>query len=447
MARQVRRLTAADVKSAGVGMHADGAGLYLRVTNGPDGAIYRSWIYRYAVAQTVVRKNGKARQRERQMGLGPCDASTIATATASLALARRLTAKAYEDRRLGNDPINKRAAARKVIILTPATKTFDRAADDYIAQFERGWKSEQHRAQWVQSLAKYVSPYIGSKPVDEITTDDVVLILTKIWHRIPETASRIRGRIETVLDFAGMNGSNPARWQGHLEHKFPRLGKKRAGHYAALPYSKAAEFVTKLRADPSPTARALEFIALTATRRSEVLGIPGDRKNPGMTWGEVNLDAATWTVAGRRMKAGREHVVPLSAPALTILRGLERGADGDKVFAVSPEAAWRLVRQLCPGASVHGLRSTFRDWAGNLTFHSREVIEESLAHTLGAVEGAYKRVAMMLKRRKLMADWAQFLSRPYAEAEAEFRAVIEADDKAAQHARSGENVIPLSRIA
>jgi integrase len=425
MARHIiHRLTAAAVKSAEPGMHADGAGLYLRVTKGADGTLHRSWIYRYAVAETVISKTGKRRQRERQMGTGACDASTLSTAASSLALARKLATQARESRALGQDPIEKRAKARKVVTIAPAAQTFDAAADKYLASFEREWKSEAHRTQWISTLATYVSPSIGSKPADQITTDDVVGILAPIWARIPETASRIRGRIETVLDFAGMNGRNPARWQGHLEHKFPARNRKRAGHHAALPYEHAAEFMAKLRDNESVTARALEFIALTAARRSEVLGIPGDLKNLGITWGDIDLDAALWTVPAWRMKAGAQHIVPLSKPALTILRALERGADDDKVFDVNPEAVWRLMRQLRPGETVHGLRSSFRDWAGNLTDHSREAIEESLAHTIGAVEGAYRRRAMLTKRAALMADWARFLARPYAETLAEWEKTL-----------------------
>jgi integrase len=231
--------------------------------------------------------------------------------------------------------------------------TFDQAANEYIAKFERRWKSE-HRTQWVKSLDTYVSPFIDSKPVNEITSDDVVGLLNKIWPRIPETASRVRGRIETVLDYAGMNGSNPARWQGHLEHRFPARDRKRAAHHAALPYEQAADFMAKLREDNSATARALEFIALTAARRSEVLGIPGDLKNRGATWAEIDMAAALWIVPGTRMKAEIKHIVPLCESALTILRKLARGADDDKVFAVTPEAVWQLMRQLRPGETVHG---------------------------------------------------------------------------------------------
>ena len=251
----VHRLTAAAVKSAGKGMHADGAGLYLRVVETEDGEKRRSWIYRYAVAETLISKTGKPRQRERQMGLGACNASTLSSAASSLALARKLATKAYESRRLGEDPIDQRAKARKVVVnitTNKVTPTFDEMADRYIANHERGWKSDHHRSQWIGSLVNYVSPVIGSKPVDAITTEDVANVLDPIWPRIPETASRIRGRIETVLDFAGMNGNNPARWQGNLEHRYPKRNKKRAGHHAALPYEQTAEFMTKLRDDPAP---------------------------------------------------------------------------------------------------------------------------------------------------------------------------------------------------
>jgi hypothetical protein len=219
-------------------MHVDGAGLSLRVAKGPDGAIYRSWIYRYSVAETVVSASGKSRQRERQMGLGPCDASTIATATASLALARKLAAKTSEDRRLGDDPINKRTAARKAVIIVTTAPTFGKAADDYIAKFECRSKSEQHRTQWIKSLEAHVLPIIGRKPVDTITTDDMITILNPIWHRIPETASRVRGRIETVLDLAGLNGSTRPGGRATSNTNSPHATKSEPATMPPCPTSK-----------------------------------------------------------------------------------------------------------------------------------------------------------------------------------------------------------------
>jgi integrase len=272
------------------------------------------------------------------------------------------------------------------------------------------------------TLRAYAGPHLGALPVAEVETAHVVAALRPLWHERPETASRLRGRIEAVLDFAAVHGwregANPARWRGHLDKLFPRRGKVRpVEHHAALPWAEAGAFMAALRAREGLAARALEFAVLTAARSGEVLGA---------RWPEIDLDAAVWTVPKARMKAGREHRVPLAPAAVAVLRDLLplRTAADALVFpgqrdlrALSINAMTKVLRRMGRGElTVHGFRSTFRDWAGEDTRHPREVVEAALAHRVGdKAEQAYARGDLFAKRRRLMEDWAEHCAKSPAE--------------------------------
>jgi integrase len=272
-----------------------------------------------------------------------------------------------------------------------------------------GFRNEKHKAQWKTTLETYATP-LRAKPVDSIATDDVLAILQPIWTTKSVTASRVRGRIEKVLDAAKAKGyrqgENPARWRGHLDHLLPKQSKLRRGHHPALPYQDVAVFVGRLRESDSLAARALELCILTAARSGEILG---------MRWSEINLDERVWTLPPDRMKAGREHRVPLSERAVAILRQLAETRTGDFVFQgqrkdrpmAHTAMNMTLFRMKADTITVHGFRSSFRDWAGNETPYPRDLIETALAHVVGdAAEQAYRRSDALEKRRALMETWA-----------------------------------------
>jgi integrase len=274
-----------------------------------------------------------------------------------------------------------------------------------------GFRNEKHKAQWKSTLATYAAP-LKDKPVDTIGTDDVLAVLKPIWTTKPETASRVRGRIEKVLDAAKAKGfrqgENPARWRGHLDHLLPRQSKLARRHHAAMPYERVAAFIGELRQRESVAAPALEFCILTAARTGEVLGA---------RWSEIDLDKRVWTLPPDRMKAGREHRVPLSDRAMSILRKLQEAKSGDFVFPgqvrnkpLSNVAMDMVIRRLKPeNVTVHGFRSSFRDWAGNVSSFPREIVETALAHVIGdKAEQAYRRSDALDKRRKLMEAWAAY---------------------------------------
>jgi integrase len=284
-------------------------------------------------------------------------------------------------------------------------------ADDVRRSLSLGFRNEKHKAQWKSTLENYAAP-LRPKPVDIIGTDDVLTVLKPIWTIKPETASRIRGRIEKVLDAAKAkgfrSGENPARWRGHLDHLLPRPSKLSRGHHAAMPYEEVANFIAKLRTREATAALALELCILTAARSGEILG---------MRWSEIDFDNKVWTVPANRMKAGREHRVPLSSPATAILRHLERMKIGDLVFPgqtrgkpLSNMAMQMMLRRMkIDYATVHGFRSSFRDWAGNVSNFPRELIETALAHVIGdKAEQAYRRSDALEKRRLLMDEWAAY---------------------------------------
>jgi integrase len=405
MARGIYRLTATRVKNAQPGkrrdgtprahVYADGGGLYLQVTPG-SGRTSKSWIYRYASA------TGK----ERFMGLGSLD-------TVSLAEARE---KATECRRLrerGIDPIDAKDAQRASAAVERAkAMTFDQCAEQYITAHRAGWRNPRHLSQWKNTLATYVSPVFGSLPVGSIGVALVIKVLEPIWPTKPETASRIRGRIESVLDWAAARGfrdtDNPARWKGRLENLLPRRSKVRAvQHHAALPYVEISDFMRALRERDAVAARALEFAVLTAARRGEVIGAK---------WSEIDLKTKMWTVPGDRMKGGREHRVPLSDPAVAVLQRMLAVRENDYVFpgeqrtTLSNMALPRVLQRMGRGdLTAHGFRSTFRDWAAERTNFPNEVVEMALAHAIGnKAEAAYRRGDLFEKRRKLMDAWAAY---------------------------------------
>jgi len=392
MARAINMMSARKVATLSAsGRHADGGGLYLRIT--PAGA--KSWVFMTA-----------AGGKRTEIGLG-------AASAVGLAAARQVAADMREAIALGHDP---RAVIAKGKIVEPMPMpTFGAFAEEYIASVEAGWKNPTHRQQWRSSLRDHAGP-LNTKTLSEITTDDVLAALRPIWMSKPETASRVRGRIERVLDAARAHGHlprdapNPARLKGHLDFLLPKQPSLTRGHHAALPYGETAAFMTQLRQRSALAARCLEFTILTAARSGEALGA---------TWSEIDLEARLWTVPRERMKAGQEHTVPLSASAIALLQSLQTNESqpADRVFTVggshrSNMAMAMLLRRMGFGhVTTHGFRSTFRDWAGDCTSHPREIIEGALAHTIqNKAEKAYRRGTAIDRRRVLMNDWSAFLA-------------------------------------
>jgi integrase len=384
VARALHRLTALGVSKAKTrGLYSDGGGLALQVSK--DGA--RSWVFRFML-------NG----RERCMGLGSLNAVSLAKARQKAASARELLAD-------GKDPIETKHALRAS--LAPVM-TFTRAAEEFIAAHRSGWRSEKHATQWRRSLATLAQPLVGALPVQDINTDHVIAVLSPLWRDKHVTASRLRGRIENILDWATArrlrSGDNPARWKGHLEYLLPGRARN-VEHFAALAYAKLPVFMVALRKQEGTAARALELLILTAARMSEATGARME---------EIDLVAAVWTIGSERMKAGRSHRVPLSPPAIEIIR--RSGSDAGFVFPgakrgkpISRMALPLQLKRMGIDCTVHGFRSTFRDWAAERTDFPNEVIEMALAHTIRSkVEAAYRRGDLLEKRRVLMGEWAAF---------------------------------------
>src|SRR5262245_4590913 len=394
MVRTTGRLTALKVARAKrPGMYADGGGLYLQVTEG--GA---SWIYRYML-------NGRAHE----MGLGPLALYGLSEARAKALDARRL-------RHEGVDPIEARRAARAQQRLDAAKAiTFMECAEAYIKAHSAGWRNGKHAAQWSATLATYAEPIIGNLSVQAIDTALVLKVLEPIWTAKSETAGRVRGRIESILDWATAReyrqGENPARWRGHLDKLLPARGKVRnVVHHAALPYAELPGFLIELREQEGIAARSLEFAILTAARTGETIFA---------RWSELNLLDKTWTVPAARMKARREHRVPLSARALAILAEMQAHRAGDDAFVfpggktrkpLSNMAFLMLLRRMKrDDLTAHGFRATFKTWASERTSFQNEIVEAALAHVIGSkVEQAYRRGDMFEKRRRLMDAWATF---------------------------------------
>jgi integrase len=393
------------------GMYGDGGGLYLQVTS----AGAKSWIFRYwaserdAATGDLVRDpaSGKVRGTSREMGLG--SASVV-----SLDEARDLAADCRRLRQQSIDPIDARREAGQQAALEKAKAlTFKQAAGAYIAAHRAGWRNVKHAGQWEATLSTYAYPAVGALSVQAVDTGLVLAVIEPIWSTKPETASRLRGRIESVLDWAAARGfrkgENPARWRGHLDHLLPAPSKvRRVKHHAALPYDDMSAFMPALRAQAGVAARALEFTILTAARTSDTIGAK---------WSELNLRDKLWTVPGERMKAGKEHRVPLSEAALEILGEMEAtgpaghpyifpGGQRDRPLSNMAMAAV-LERMGRDDLTVHGFRSTFKDWTSERTNFPGEVAEMALAHAVGdKVEAAYRRGDLFEKRRRLMAEWA-----------------------------------------
>jgi integrase len=389
----IHRLTPRKVQTAKPGKHEDGGGLRLVV--GESGS--KKWVLRFSL-------NGK----RREMGLGSFP-------SVGLGDARAIAAEYRKQALDGIDPIKARAVEAEVI------PTFTSCAATYIRAHRRGWKNYKHQRQWVSTLRRYACPVIGDKSVDEISTEDILKILKPIWNTTNETAKRVQGRIENVLDYASArrwrDASNPARWRGHLSMLLPKPSKiQKVRHHPAMPYDQVPAFMDELRYKDSSSSYALRFLILTATRTSEVIGA---------TWDEVDLDKQVWTIPEERMKAGREHRVPLTSEMLSILYEVPRIVGNPFVFpggragkGLSIHALLMIMRKMGYGVGgdrgdyvPHGFRSSFRDWSGEVSSHPRDVAEMALAHTIqNKVEAAYRRGDLFEKRRAMMNDWGAYLS-------------------------------------
>jgi integrase len=387
MARALKKLNTRQVATLNrEGRHSDGGGLYLVV--GPGAS--RRWAF-------LFRWRGKLKE----MGLGSLASVSLADAREKAGEARRTVAD-------GRNPIEDRRAQEAA---QDAGTTFGPFADNLMKVLAHGFRNEKHRAQWAMTLTTYAAP-LRSMKLDDIATADVLAVLQPLWQTKAETASRLRGRIERVLDAAkakGLrSGENPARWRGHLDALLPPRHRLTRGHHAAMPYDDVPAFIGRLRASESVSALALEFAIFTAARSGEVLGA---------RWDEIDLDAKLWTVPAARMKAGREHRVPLTARALVILQTVEKVRTGEHVFpgqqrgkSLSIMALAMVLRRLnLENVTVHGFRSAFRDWAGNETSFSREIAESALAHAVGDMtERAYRRSDALERRRELMDAWSRY---------------------------------------
>lgn len=403
MARGIHRLSAAGLKTKPVGMHADGGGLYLKVASKHS----RSWVFRYMIDGTP-----------RYMGLGSLDTFSLADARDKARDCRQLCHE-------GIDPITARDAARDAAKLETAKAiTFKSCGESYIDAHKAGWRNSKHSVQWKATLETYAYPIFGDLPVQSVDTGLVMKALSLIWTIKPETASRLRGRVEKILDWATARGfrkgDNPARWRGHLDNLLPRRSKVAAvEHQPAVPYQRLPAFIASLRTKDSTSAKALEFLILTATRTGETIGARS---------AEIDLREKVWTIPASRTKANKEHRVPLSARAVEIIGEMK----GEYLFAgpggrrpLSNMALLELMRGMrdddgnpwrdAEGRQgvPHGFRSSFRDWAGERTNFPREVAEMALAHVVkDKTEAAYRRGDALAKRRQLMDAWARYCETP-----------------------------------
>lgn len=382
MARAINKLTDAACKAASSGGRlGDGGGLYLHVK--PSGS--KSWAF-------IWKQDGN----RFEMGLG-------AYPSVKLAKARELATAHRQAIAEGRNPIAEKQKSE--------IPSFLDCADTFLKSMEGQWRNEKHRAQWRMTVTEYTKP-MHRKSVAEIGTDDVLKVLSPIWQEKPETASRLRGRLERILDFAKVRGwrtgENPALWRGHLKSILPARQKLTRGHHAAMPYSAVPALMRELASREAMAARGLEFLILTAARSGEVLGA---------TWSEIDLESGVWTVPANRMKAGKEHRVPLTPRALQIVKSLHETRISDWVFPgqrqnrpLSGMSFDKLMERIgVDQYTVHGFRSAFRDWVGDETDFAREVAEQALAHRVGdATERAYRRADALDKRRKLMEAWAAY---------------------------------------
>lgn len=369
----------------------DGQGLTLAISKNGSA----SWLFRYM-------NHGKAKS----VGLGPYPATSLKTA--------RDKAQALRDARAnGTDPaVAKRQEIREQQLQQAKAKTFETCATEFIEFSKPAWKNAKHAQQWTNTLKQYAYPVIGQRAIGEIDADHIVEILSPIWQKKTETATRLRGRIESVLDWATVKGwrkgDNPARLKGHMEYLLPKVRVGTKNHHASLPYEELPKFMAKLQAESGMARYALEFLILCASRTGEVVGA---------RWDEIDLAKAIWTIPGERMKAGKEHRVPLGKRALEILATVKPFSGkqfifitGKKDVAMSTMAMSMLLRRMDHGhVTVHGMRSTFRTWAGERSGYPFEVCEHALAHRLSdAVAAAYLRSDFFAKRTLLMADWEKY---------------------------------------
>jgi integrase len=397
MARLVKRLSARQVANAKppkgrrAALIADGGNLFLQVSTGKDGHVRRSWVFQYEL-----------HGRRGWMGLGP-------THTVSLGEARD-KARALRKQLLdGIAPLAaKNEQAQQQRLEAAKQMTFRQCVDAYLETHDAAWKNVRHAAQWRTTLTEYCQE-IADLPVKSIDTDLILRVLTPIWKTKTVTADRLRGRIERVLSWAkgrGLrSGENPARWQGHLDEMLAAPAKIK--HHPALPYPEMPRFMAELRSRDTLTARTLEFTILTASRTSETLQA---------CWSEIDFDAKVWTVPAARIKAARDHRVPLSDRAIAILKERQAHRHGDRIFNLADGTMRVLVRRMRVGATTHGFRSTFKDWASERTNVENHVSEAALAHAVGdRVEAAYRRGDALDKRRKLMELWSKYCAQPPVE--------------------------------
>ena len=392
------KLTALMVKSLNtVGKHADGNGLFLQVTAHPKtGELRKSWLVRFTPL------NGKVRET----GIGGIDVVTLAEA-------REKTIEIRKNAKSGADAVVTKVEVRQEVVRTrAASMTFAQCAEAYVKAHESGWKNEKHKAQWTATLKTYAYPVFGKVAVQDINVGMVMKVLDPIWQTKTETASRLRGRLENILDWARVReyrtGENPARWRGHLEKALPARNKaKKVKHHAALPIDELPAFMRLLASQTSIGARAFEFTILTATRTSEAIGA---------RWDEINLSDYSWTIPAERMKGGRIHRIPLSTAAIKVIDAVQ-GLDPVYVFPglkvghpISNMTLLMTLRRMDrPDLTAHGFRSTFRDWAAERTEFQNEVAEAALAHVVrNQAEAAYRRGDLFEKRRALMEAWGKF---------------------------------------
>lgn len=392
MPRKISRLSVKEVvNKKAPGYYPDGGGLYLQVSVSQS----KSWIFRFTL-----------KGKPREMGIGSGVDVSLSEARKRASSCRLL----LED---GIDPIEARNAKSTQAALAKAkTVSFQKCGEGYIAAHSSGWKNKKHGAQWTSTLEAYVYPIVGSLPVQDVDTGAALKILEPIWSAKPETAGRVRGRVESILDWASArgyrSGENPARWRGHLDKLLPSISKSaRIKHHPALPYEEIGAFISDLKQEEGVAAKALEFLILTAARTSEAINATPD---------EFDLDKAIWTIPAGRMKSGKEHRVPLSPRAMEIVRKqLELKEDfvfpGQKTGKPLSNMAMLMLLERMDRSdlTVHGFRSSFRDWGAEQTAYPSEVLEMALAHTVGdKVEAAYRRGDLFEKRRNLALDWARY---------------------------------------
>jgi len=410
MARPAKTLTALFVsKAKKPGLYGDGGGLFLQVTAGKEGAVRKSWVVRYRIPGPeglAPNRKGELVAKTFEMGLGPASTVTLQAAREAAAEAKALAARCI-------NPIKERDRVRlERAQAARASLTFAEAAERFLDAHEASWKNDKHRDQWRNTLKTYVEPTLGHLDVATINVDHVLKVLEPIWQTKTETASRVRSRMERILDWAKARGlrtvDNPARWRGHLEFALPRQGDiKKVKHHAALPYADMPAFMVQLKAKDGVGARALEFTILTAARTGETVRA---------RWREFDLERRLWVVPAERMKAARAHRVPLTDAAISVLRPLRLGrGDDDHVFPgldmkrpMSTETMSKTLSTIRDDCTVHGFRSTFRDWVSEATSFDGATAEAALAHVVGdKVEAAYRRGDLFGKRREMMVAWAK----------------------------------------